>query len=59
MTDEITRLYEVASDGEATVLDELRERAGVVWTHSADDHTWTNPAGKPCEQCGALPPEQR
>jgi hypothetical protein len=52
---EIARMYEAADDHEAAVLDELRHRAGIVWTHRPegdDGHIWTNLAGEPCDVCG-------
>lgn len=51
MTDaEIQRLYEIASDGETAILDDLRRRAGIVWDHVG---CWTNPAADlVCDRCG-------
>jgi len=50
---EVERLYLVAEDYEADVLDHLREKAGVTWTHYG---CWTNLVaggdGKNCERCG-------
>ncbi len=55
--DELTRLYEVADDFEADVLDGLRHKAGLIWTCDgphADGQPgrWTQPTGTPCEWCG-------
>jgi len=48
----MTRLYKFASDGEATMLDDLRRRAGITWEHVG---CWTNLAtSASCERCGAL-----
>ena len=53
---ELSRMYAVADDHEADVLDDLQNRAGIVWTHRVEEgpgvHTWTNPVGQPCEVCG-------
>ena len=50
---EIDQLIAVATDAELDVIDALRHRAGIVWTHRGGDHVWTQPKGEPCEQCGA------
>ena len=48
---EIARLYDVAEDHEAQMLDELRERAGITWEHEG---CWTNLAeATTCDRCGA------
>ncbi len=49
--DEVTSMYAVADDGESDMLDNLRERAGIIWTHYS---CWTNTVadGPCCEQCG-------
>lgn len=52
LPDALERMYEVANHYEASVLDELQERAGITWTCRTDDHTWTNQKGEPCERCG-------
>lgn len=51
------RLYEVASDGEAAMLDELQERAGLTWTCPV--RAWTNPKGERCGDCGRTEAEAR
>jgi hypothetical protein len=61
--DKLQRLYDVATNTEAVVLDELQHRAGLVWTCRretlhANGGAWTNPKGKPCERCG-YPEEEK
>ncbi len=52
MGDELSALYNVATDYELSILDDLAARAGLNWTHIA---CWTNPATtERCENCGAL-----
>jgi hypothetical protein len=51
---EIERLYEVADDSEADVLDALRIRAGITW--DCEPCRWTN-VGDNCELCNASRPE--
>jgi hypothetical protein len=53
---EILDLYEVASDHEKDVLDELRHKAGHVWTcrgphPEGQPDAWTNDAGEACDIC--------
>lgn len=55
--DEIDRLYLVANDYEADVLDALRERAGITWTCPV--RPWTNDKGEKCEDCGRTEEEAR
>lgn len=45
--DDLTRLYEIADDNEACMLDDLRERAGMVWVCSC---MWRNHESD--ETCG-------
>ena len=56
MTKEIESLYDVATDHEADVLDELRRRAGFIWECCGPDGLapcWTNQrAATTCERCG-------
>ncbi len=48
--EEISRLLAVANDGERTMLDELRRRAGITWEHPG---CWTNMADETqCGRCG-------
>lgn len=47
----LDRLFAVANDGEAGLLDDLMRRAGVIWT--CPGCAWHNPAdSRTCEQCG-------
>lgn len=57
--DRLDRLYEVADDYQADVLDELSHKAGLVWTCRRHDPPWTNQAGEPCEKCGQGEKEER
>jgi hypothetical protein len=51
------RLYLAArTDMEYLVLDELSERAGIVWTCRNQHDPWTNEEGEPCEECGKPAP---
>jgi hypothetical protein len=54
---EISRLYDVADDFQTGVLDELREKAGIVWTCPVAP--WTNPKGETCDDCGRTEEEAR
>jgi hypothetical protein len=50
MDDQLTQLYNVAGDGEAAMLDDLRRRAGQTWEHIG---CWTNTTDDDaCENCG-------
>lgn len=55
---ELHRLYDVASDTEAALLDDLQVRAGLLWVCEGHGHTWTNRSGEPCEECGRTEPER-
>lgn len=47
----LATLYDVADDGQASVLDELQRNAGLLWDHVG---CWTNNAeNRKCERCGA------
>lgn len=53
--DVIARLYDVADEHDAQILDELLCRAGLRWICEAKPehpHSWTNATGEPCERCG-------
>jgi hypothetical protein len=46
----IAKLYGVADDHEASVLDDLQRRAGFTWDHVG---CWTNETTRTkCERCG-------
>lgn len=58
MSEDLAALYSIASDYEASVLDDLRERAGQTWTCRVCP--WTMPGeDKTCEQCGRTIDESR
>jgi hypothetical protein len=47
----LARLYNVADDGEADILDLLLERAGITWEHEG---CWTNREDdRTCQRCGS------
>lgn len=49
--DEIARMYKVANDYEADLLDELRERAGILWVCRC---LWRNHESEArCGGCGS------
>jgi hypothetical protein len=51
MTNELIKLYGIATDAEAAVLDHLTLRAGIVWHCGCG---WHNSATvRSCEDCGA------
>lgn len=53
---DLTRLYEVANDHETDMLDDLRERAGMVWVCSC---LWRNDeADEECGDCDEKRPER-
>ena len=59
---EIDRLYQVAEDWEADVLDQLRRRAGLTWECTGDKPDgfshWTNlSTDDVCGLCGRRRPE--
>jgi len=48
--EELARMYDVAQDWEASVLDDLRQRAGITWECECP---WTNLAeDATCQHCG-------
>jgi hypothetical protein len=56
---DLSKLYEVAEDYEAAVLDRLRDRAGLTWEClNTDGHAhWTNDADeRVCGKCGKVKP---
>lgn len=53
MKSELTALYDVADDGEASILDDLRQRAGL--TKDCSGHWTTTPDHPRCAVCGANP----
>lgn len=63
----IDRLFEVATDHERAVLQDLSRRAGLTWDCHGDgeDPHWTNVAESTCELCdlpravGFLPASER
>lgn len=55
---DIARLYEVATDHEAAILDDLEERAGLIWTCPDLGCRWRNPEDlDACEECGTAKPD--
>ena len=57
--DILARMLAVASDGEAAMLDDLAERAGVVWNCRDDEGSshWTNrDTDAACCRCGKPKP---
>ena len=47
---QVLAMYHVATNDEMQVLDELRERAGLIWQHWG---CWTNPGTAiRCQACG-------
>jgi hypothetical protein len=59
---EFEKMYEVATDDEAVVLDDLRRRAGITWECTCQPGGWTNAVGPAasvdfCDRCGARRPE--
>ena len=50
MDDQVRRMYDVADDHEADILDALRDRAGITWTCWV--RPWTNYKGTTCDDCG-------
>ena|SRR5947209_2005185 len=62
--DPIGELYQLASDGEAAMLDQLRRRAGQTWDCYGDDPDelkvcWTNGRPGHCENCGRPRPDSK
>lgn len=60
MDEALRRMYEEATDGEASILDDLRHRAGLVWTCDgphASECGWDNAEFEPCELCGRPAPD--
>lgn len=49
---EVDRLYAVANEAEISVLDALRERAGILWTCTNHEVPRCNYAPFPCGYCG-------
>jgi hypothetical protein len=59
---ERARLYAVADDAEKAVLDQLSEKAGIIWVcrHRDASACWTNPEeAARCERCGKARPRRR
>ena len=63
MSEELDRMYEVGSNSEAATLDDLRQRAGLIWKCQArrrDAGTacgWFNAEDDAtCERCGEAKP---
>jgi hypothetical protein len=48
--DPITAIYDAADPDDAPLLDEILERAGLIWTCPV--RPWTNRWGEPCGECG-------
>lgn len=61
--DDIGRLYDVASDTETWMLDNLRERAGFIWVctgrRGKEHPPWNTQAGEACGQCGKVQSRRR
>lgn len=58
MDDELSQMYDEASDGEAAILDGLRIRAGLIW--ACPECGWHNPSTDAfCESCSGKPFRKR
>jgi hypothetical protein len=48
--DVLTALFEAANDHEATVIENVAKKAGLIWICPVEP--WTNRAGETCGRCG-------